>query len=286
MERQPNRNRNRVFLAATLAFALVPPSLAGAAEVKTLEGKAALAHPASQAILAAAKLLRAGKLAEVKGASTAEVRKEWASLSAAEQRQESERAQKNAPEPKWFEAEIARAGELALWDQTAKLTLSTADGSDVLAIGFAELEGGQWRITAGPKSFAPAPVETAPALAGAAILQHEIGKLAVEYARRLEAGKLAAALELLSVAAREKRAAEPPAEQKASDDWRRRNTPKAAALAAQIRDGGRVSFFGERAGLNVITHETQKNADGSVTSTSSTLSMPFVLERGAWRIAD
>jgi len=281
------RVRFAVALATALTLPLAtPPAARGEEEMTTLHGQAALDHPAGRAIVAAAAPLREGRLAEVKSRSTREVREEWAGLVPEEQRADAERAHDRAPDPERFAAEIAAAGQLTLWDSSARLTLFAADGEEILAMGFAELEDGEWKVTGGPMVLAPAPVETAPPLAGAAILEHEIGQLALEYARRLEAGEMAAALELLSSAAHAARAATPASEQAESDAWRRRHTPPAALLAVQIRDGGQLAFYGERASLNVVTDETQENADGSITSTSSTLVIPFALEAGAWRLAN
>ena len=60
---------------------------------KTLTGREARDYPVSKAVVEAAKLLRAGKLAEVKQSSVKEVRDEWTALSAAERKEEAERAQ-------------------------------------------------------------------------------------------------------------------------------------------------------------------------------------------------
>ena len=81
-------------------------------EVKVRSDVAALilTHPAGKAIVEAGKLLKAGKLAEVKKASAKDVRDEWAATSAADQRAESEEAAKSAPDTPTLAAEIARAG--------------------------------------------------------------------------------------------------------------------------------------------------------------------------------
>lgn len=282
------RRAARVGLAALVGLAAVmaPGAVRGDDFPTEITGKAALAHPAARAAIEAAKLLRAGKLAEVKQASVKEVRDEWAALSPAERKEESERARERAPDPATYEADIARSGVLTLYGETATLRLSTPDGSDVTAMAFVSLEAGKWKVTGGPMTFEPAPVETAPPIEGAAILQHEIGKLAVEYAKRLEAGKIDAAIELLSGPARAKRAAEAPAERQESDAFRRRLLPPAAAFAEQIRDGGKVHFFGEKASLSVVANVQERQPDGSTNYTSTSTSLGFELDQGAWRIAD
>ena len=88
--RASTRSNLRPFAYVTLfGAALILCGLpAGAQEV--IEGKAILAHPAGKAVVAAGKLLKAGKLTEVKKASAKGVRDEWAATSAADQRAESE----------------------------------------------------------------------------------------------------------------------------------------------------------------------------------------------------
>lgn len=283
------------WLAGTRARAAVTVSclaLLGAAAApasedfpKTLTGKAAAAHPATKAVLAAAERLAAGQLDEVKRGSVKEVRDEWAALSAAERQEETGRARERAPDLRTFAGEIEREGILTLYGESGTLRVESADG-EVRAMAFFSLEEGRWKVTGGPMTFEPAPVETAPAIEGAAILEHEIGKLAVEYAKRLEAGKTEAAVELLSGAARAKRAAQPAAERAESDAFRRRFLPPAAAFAEQIRSGGRLHFFGEKASLGVVANVQERQADGSTTYTSSSTTLGFELDQGAWRIAD
>lgn len=287
-ERGTHRGAARAGLVALVALAavLAPGAARGDDFPTEISGKAALAHPAGKAVVEAAKLLRAGKLAEVRQASVQEVRDEWAALSAAERKEETERARERAPDPATFEADIARTGVLTLYGETATLRLPTPDGADVTAMAFISLEAGKWKVTGGPMTFEPAPAETAPPLEGAAILEHEIGKLAVEYAKRLEAGKVDAAAELLSTAARAKRAAEAPAERQESDAFRRRFLPPAATFAGQIRSGGKLHFFGEKAALGVVANVQERQPDGSTNYTSTSTSLGFELDRGAWRIAD
>ncbi len=250
------------------------------------EGKAILAHPAGKAVLEAGKLLKAGKLAEVKKASAKGVRDEWAATAAADQKAESEEAMKGAPELKVLEAEIARAGSLIDYGDSAMLRAEAADGNSMI-MAFVTLEGGKWKVTAGPKTIDTTPVvETAPPIDGAAILDHEIGKVALAYAKEIAAGKFDAAVAWMSAAAQTKRAAEPAAERKESDAYRKSTVPAPAAFADQIRSGGRVSFVGEKAYLQTVVNETTKNSDGSITASSSSMSIGFELDNGKWRVAD
>jgi hypothetical protein len=269
-----------------MAILCVPPAVADDDVLQVINGEAILQHPASQPILEAASLLRAGKLAEVKMKSVKEVRDEWAAMSAAEQSEEISRNTDRAPDPAVFEADIARVGVLRIYEGvSAQLSIPTPDGTPS-AMAFVALEDGEWKVTGGPMTFQPPPVETAPAIVGAAILDHPIGPLAVEYAKRLASGDVETANELLSRATRAMRAALPAAERAKSDLALRSYLPPASTFSDQIRSGGTLSFFGDRAVLNVSSNETTQNADGSTTYTSNSTGLGFALEDGEWRISD
>lgn len=275
-----------VWTTLTLAALSAAPSARGAdGDPVEITGEAIMAHPATAAILEAASLLRAGKLAEVKSNSVAEVREEWATIPEAEQRAEATRAQERAPDPEAFAADIRRVGVLVIYGESATLRIPTPDDG-VSAMAFVSLEAGSWKVTGGPMTFEPPPQETAPALVGEAILDHEIGVLVIEYARRLEGGPIDAAIELLSGAARAQRTAASAQEREESDAFRRKHLPPAATLAEQIRTGGQLSFYGEKAYLNVVTHTKTDNADGSTTFESNTTALGFELEEGTWRVGN
>lgn len=273
-------------LAAVALLAVVSFAASPAAAQEVIEGKAILAHPAGKAIVEAGKLIQAGKLGEVKKSSAKDVRDEWAAASAADQRDAVEEAARTAPDAKTLAAEIARAGVLTNYGDSAMLRTESADGNSSI-VAFVTLENGKWLVTAGPKTIDTTPVvETAPAIEGAAILDHEIGKVALAYAKEIQAGKIDAALSWLSGPARAKRAAEPAEERRESDAYRKSTVPGPAAFAEQIRAGGRVSFIGEKAYLQTVVNETTKNPDGSITASSSSMSLGFELDNGKWRVAD
>lgn len=273
-------------LAAVALLAVVSFAASPAAAQEVIEGKAILAHPAGKAIVEAGKLIQAGKLGEVKKSSAKDVRDEWAAASAADQRDAVEEAARTAPDAKTLAAEIARAGVLTNYGDSAMLRTESADGNSSI-VAFVTLENGKWLVTAGPKTIDTTPVvETAPAIEGAAILDHEIGKVALAYAKEIQAGKIDAALSWLSGPARAKRAAEPAEERRESDAYRKSTVPGPAAFAEQIRAGGRVSFIGEKAYLQTVVNETTKNPDGSITASSSSMSIGFELDNGKWRVAD
>ena len=251
---------------------------------EVIEGKAILNHPAGKAVIEAGKLVKAGKLAEVKKASAKEVRDEWAATSAADQKAEAAEAAASAPDTKALEAEIARAGSLINYGDSAMLRVEAADGNSMI-MAFVSLEAGKWKVTAGPKLIDTTPVvESAPPIVGAAVLDHEIGKLVLAYAKEIAAGKFDAAAGLMSESARAKRSADSAKERQESDQYWKRTLPAPSELAAQIRDGGKLSFEGEKAYLSVTQNVTTKNADGSMSYSSSSMSMPFELDHGKWRV--
>ncbi len=281
-----NLGKARIGLALLAAVVALAATSVQAQEGPTeVTGKAILAHPAGQALLEAAKLLKAGKLSEVKKMSAKDVREEWAAMSAADQRDEAQSAVKRAPDPAVFVAEVARGGVLTNYGDSAKLFVSSADGNSAI-LAFVSLESGTWKVTAGPFVADTSPVqESAPALVGEAILEHEIGKQVLAYARALEAGNVEQAMELVTSAARTERLAWRAEERAESDRYIREATPRASDLAAQIRSGGRITFEGERATLIVSTSTQTRTGEGSVSVSTSSLSIPFALENGHWRIA-
>lgn len=284
--RRPTRSRPRLFGAVALLGACLSfPALPAAAQ-EVIEGKAILAHPAGKAVVEAGKLLEAGKLAEVKKASAREVQEGWAAMSAADQRTEAAEAAKSVPAAKVLAAGIAGSGILTNYGDSAMLRTEAADGNSTI-IAFLSLEGGQWKVTAGPKTIDTTPVEeTAPPIEGAAILDHEIGKAVLAFAKEIAAGRFDAADALRSAPARAKRAAESAKERRESDDYWKSTLPEPTSLADQIRSGGKISFVGEKAYLIVSQNVVTPNADGSTSYSSSSMSLPFELDQGRWRVAD
>jgi len=284
--RTPTRCKLHLFAARALLGVVLGLCALPAAAQEVIEGKAILAHPAGRAVVEAGKLLEAGKLAEVKKASTTDVREEWAATSAADQKVESDEAAKSAPAANVLEAEIARGGILTNYGDSAMLRTESADGNSSI-IAFVVLDAGKWKVTAGPKTIDTTPIEeTAPPIEGAAILEHEIGKAVVAFAKEIAAGKFDAADALRSGPARAKRAADSAEERKESDAYWKSTLPAPAVLADQIRTGGKITFVGEKAYLSVSQNVVTPNADGSTSYTSSSMSVPFALEGGKWRVAD
>ena len=140
------------------------------------------------------------------------------------------------------------------------------------------------RAVAGPADAAAAAIPKSERIAGAAILAHPIGALAVRYATALhaKAGDVAA---LSSRAAQARLRSMPKAERTESDAFVRKMVPPATAIEAAIRNGGLLIVEGSKATLNLVRHESEKSGDGTVTSSSTTSAIPFELEDGAWKVA-
>lgn len=280
-----NLGNARIGLALLASATLAATSVQAQDGPSEVTGKAILAHPAGQALLEASKLLKAGKLAEVKRVSAKDLRDEWAAMSAADQRDEAASARERAPDPASFAAEVARSGVLTNYGDSAKLFVPSADGNSAI-LAFVSLESGKWKVTAGPFVADTTPIqESAPALVGEAILEHEIGQQALAFAKALESGSMEQAMELATGASRKKRLAGRPEERAESERYFRTTIPPAADLAAQIRSGGRIIFEGERATLIVSTSTQTRTGEGSVSVSTSSMSLPFALENGQWRIA-
>ena len=117
------------------------------------------------------------------------------------------------------------------------------------------------------------------------ILKHPIAEVAVKYAEAVHAGKLEVMLKLTSANGQKSFKADPPSEQQASMRFRKKFIPTPAALKIGIESGGILILEGSTATLNVVTTQTESTTPGEVTSSSTTTAMPFVLEGGAWKIA-
>ena len=189
------------------------------------------------------------------------------------------------PDPATFEADIARVGEMIVDGDSARLMIPTPSG-DYSAMGFAVLEDGKWRVNRGPMTLAGRRTgDSAPAIRGAAILDHEweSWRSTTRRSSRRESSTPR------SSCSRPRRA--PSASAAAPTSARRATTTgestcrKPEVLASQIRDGGELTFTGQKAFLNVVSSTTTQNADGSVTSTSETIGLGFENEAGKWRIA-
>jgi hypothetical protein len=71
----------------------------------------------------------------------------------------------------------------------------------------------------------------------------------------------------------------------AINNFLRKFLPTRASLEASLPTGGVLIVEGDQATLNVVATEQQSASPGSVTSTSTTTAIPFVMEGGQWKIA-
>ncbi len=78
----------------------------------------------------------------------------------------------------------------------------------------------------------------------------------------------------------------PAGEKAESTAFRKKMVPKRADLEAGIRSGGVLIIEDDvRATLNVIQMESKSTGPGTVSGSSSTTAIPFVLEAGQWKLA-
>jgi hypothetical protein len=123
-------------------------------------------------------------------------------------------------------------------------------------------------------------------LRGADIFGHPVGQLALCYAELVHAGRMDEALALSTEGEREKARTQSPVQRQRRERFRRKVVPSPVLFSSAIEHGGVLSIHGETAFLEVVLTESRREEpDGSVTSSSTTLALPFVLENGAWRVA-
>lgn len=177
-----------------------------------------------------------------------------------------------------------RRAALVRYEDQLTVVIETADGiGRLITNGLTPAQvKAMAAAVAGPPSAAAA-IPKQERLEGAAILAHPVGALALRYATALHAkGDVAA---LSSKAALARRQAMPAGERAESDAYMKKMLPAAAALEAGIRSGGVLLIEGSKATLNVVSSQTAKAADGTVTSSSTTSAVAFELEDGAWKVA-
>jgi hypothetical protein len=119
---------------------------------------------------------------------------------------------------------------------------------------------------------------------GADIMKHPIGPLALQYVDLVHAGKMEDALKLASI----KPQAEwkkYPGERTSYTNFMKKMMPSRADLEASLQGGAVLIVEGQKATLNVIKMEQKSAKPGEVTSTSTTVGIPFVLEDGKWKVA-
>jgi len=279
--------KNSLSLVAILATALlgfgVPHPARAQDEPKVIEGEAVLAHPAGKLVVKAAELFRAGKVDEGMALYAVSEQADWKKSS--DKAETSALKKQRAPDPKVLAEAMKKGGKLTLYPSEGQLQVPMPDRAMVIA--YLGLEKGTWRLTGGPMLIEnaqdPAKEER---FHGAEMHAHPVYALALEYAQALHSTKDDAFMKLATRKAREAWKAEPASERAESAAYRRKIVPSRAALEASLKEGGFIVVEDDvRASLVVLSVEQTSPAPGTVTSTSSTLSLGFELEDGQWRLS-
>jgi hypothetical protein len=271
-----------VVLLFVLIAALTSPAVAQTAPTE-LRGDAILAHPAGKLVLKAAELLAAGRTDDVIRLRSREDQAEWKKEPAAEREAMSARMKQRAPDPAALAAAIREGGVMTVWPGRALLE-APYRGDGVMAMF--TLEGTEWRMTTGPMIMEGPPSSTPETrLRGVEIEKHGVYDVALRYADALHTGPGESFMALASTKAQAEWKAAPASERAESTAFRKKNVPKRAALVSGIRSGGILIVQGDTASLNVTAVEQGRAAPGTVTASSTTVNIPFVLESGTWKLA-
>lgn len=267
-----------------LASAGAAPRALSQEEPKVLEGQAASGHPSVQVVVKAAELFRAGKIDAGMALYTASEQADW--KKAKDRAEMAELKKERAPDPKLLADAIRKGGKLTLYAAEAQLQAPMPDRA--MAIAYLALEKGSWRLSGGPMLIAnaqePAKEER---FHGDEMRAHPVYAVALKYAQALHATKDDAFMSLATRKARERWKSGPASERAESAAYRRKTVPKKADLEASLSGGGYIVVADDvRASLVVLSVAQSSPAPGTVTSTTSSLSLPFELEDGEWRVAD
>jgi hypothetical protein len=249
-----------------------------------LTGAAILTHPAGQLAVKAAELLAAGKAEEVVALGPKAGQDEWRKTSAADRDGMAAMMQRRAPAPAMYADAIRKAGVLFITSNVAVLRVDLAKGD--AAIAYFEREGGVWRITNGPMVIEGAgDAAQEERIEGADLLEHPIAALALQYVELVHAGKIEDAMRLASPEAQKQWKAEPASERAASAAFRKKTLPTVAEFKSLLPSGVLIVEDGARATLNVIRQEQRAIRPGTVEYSSTTVTIPFVLDNGVWKLA-
>jgi hypothetical protein len=250
-----------------------------------LNGAAIADHSAGKAILDACPLLAAGKLAQVKSHSVADVREEWAAMSQSAQLEEARSSQERAPDCRSFGSDVAARGTLTFFGDSAQLVVPTEDQTSAV-VAFVNLEEDSWRVTAGPLIVDTGSGPSAePQLQGAEILDHEIGTLLLTYSSAL-AKDADSAMEFLTRDVQIQRLALSAEERAESDRYRRSLFVDSGDFGDLIRNGGSLYLEEERASFSAVSNTSVTAADGTTSYSTMSMSVPLALEDGVWKIAN
>lgn len=118
---------------------------------------------------------------------------------------------------------------------------------------------------------------------GAEIMKHPIGPLAVQYVDLVQAGRMEDAVKL-SYAKAQAEWTKYPGERASYTNFMKKMMPSKSDLDASLKSSAILIVDGNKATLNVIKMEQQSGSPGSVTGTSTTVGIPFVMEAGKWKV--
>ena len=282
----PSRPRqSAAFVLGLTALAFLGST--AAAQRESLEGAAALAHPAVQQALKAADLIKAGKIDEAFALSTKSEQADWKKMSAADRKEMGAHLVERTPAAKAFSDAVRANGELTINGNSGVLAFSV--GKDRGAAYF-EREAGAWRIANGPIMFpaSPEPVNEV-RVENADILKHAIGPLALQYLDLIHGGKIDDAMKLTTTGAQAKWTSEPASEKAEIIAYLKKNLPTRAAAEAGLQTGkgprGVLLIEDDKlATLNFIISEQKPAGPNTTTYSTTTQAMGFEKENGQWKV--
>jgi hypothetical protein len=155
----------------------------------------------------------------------------------------------------------------------------------VLGVLLAAALGVSGTSIAAPVSIDAGLLPGATELRGSEILGHPVGKLAISYAELVHAGRMDDALDLATVAEQERACSQSLGQRHRSEEFKRKMLPRPPHFLSAIEQGGVLSIQGAAAFLEIVTTTRREEPDGSVTSSSTRVALPFALENGEWRVA-
>jgi hypothetical protein len=120
-------------------------------------------------------------------------------------------------------------------------------------------------------------------ISGAALAAHPVAAVAAEYLELLHSNNMAGAMALATRKAQAEFKAEPADEQQASADFRRRILPTGAEFDQSLGEAGLLIV--EADGTATLNLVKTTPATASSTGSSATVTIPFALEDGRWKIA-
>ena len=267
---------SRLLLVALLA---APAPLA--AQSAPVTGEAILRHPLGVLATKSVDAIAAGRMDEYASLRIKSDQDEWKAMSAADKRDYGARLKERVPSPAVVADLVRQGGELTISADSATLVATTMAG--MLREVFIR-EGGQWRVSFGPMFMAAPPSTPTVEVKGDALSRHPAIAVVLQYNDLVQAGQTAAALTRFGTAQALSDFNALPAQEKARDaSFRKSLLPGRLELTRAIAAGGTLTVEDNHATLIVITGTpaTASNSRGSSTS----LTVPLMLENGTWKIA-